>query len=1093
MNCLHRILSCVLIISAVAAPQAAQYHFSNQTFTVPDGFVLEQIAGPPLVDRPISGSLDEEGRLYVTDSSGSNDKVEKQLAEKPHRVMRLEAVDAQGRFTKSSVFAEHMMFPEGCLWFDGSLYVSAPPSIWKLTDTNDDGIADTRSEWHQGKTLTGCANDLHGPYLGLDGWIYWCKGAFARQTYERPGRKPIDTRASHIFRAPPDHSDLEPVLTAGMDNPVGVVFTLEGERFMCGTFLMHPQAGLRDGVVHAVYGGVFGKPNDVLDNQKKTGELMPIMTQLGAAAPCSVIRYESESFGADYQNNLFVCSFNMHKVTRHVLVPEGATFKTIDSDFLISDSTDFHPTDVIEDADGSLIVIDTGGWYKLCCPTSQLSKPDVLGAVYRVRRIGAPAVQDPRGLELSWGDLNPVQLANLLKDGRPAVRKRALQLLARIGAEAVPALAHALKSTPSAQARAYTVWALTRIQGGAARAAVRMALEDPAEFVKHAAIQSAALWRDASAAPQLLTILRSPLPPLQRAAAEALGRIGAELQRNPAGATAEATQQPATRPETSDAHPKRVRPDDVAAGGEGGRSETVLIPPSDYVPRTLAPALLEAATRPADRFLEHSIIFALIEIDQPSATGLALKSGNVHETKVALIALDQMDGGGLHAQRVTPLLSNESAELRATALWISGHHPEWGGELASYFSERLSATAFSVDEAQDLKHQLGEFTSSKAIQGIIGTKLTDSHASRAVRQVLLETIAGAAPKEPPTGWIQGVIAGLADDNPELLRAAVGAARTLEQSKSKMPELSAALLGLAHRESLAPELRLESLAAGSEGGALDSELLALACSGLDSTKPVQVRGTAASVLAKSKLTKAQLLVLADSLRTAGPLEAATLLQAFEHSSDEEVGSKLVSCLKNSKGLGGLRAEAVKKVLDHFPASVQQEGKELLASLEPDDAKDKARLEDLLAHLGKGDVRRGQAIFNSAKAACSSCHSMGYLGGHVGPDLTSIGQVRTERDLLESIVFPSASFVRSFEPYIIKTKSDEEYSGVLKKDAPDEVILATGPTTEARIARSDIVDIRPGTVSVMPAGLDQQLTRQELADLVAFLKGTKWGAN
>jgi len=55
----------------------------------------------------------------------------------------------------------------------------------------------------------------------------------------------------------------------------------------------------------------------------------------------------------------------------------------------------------------------------------------------------------------------------------------------------------------------------------------------------------------------------------------------------------------------------------------------------------------------------------------------------------------------------------------------------------------------------------------------------------------------------------------------------------------------------------------------------------------------------------------------------------------------------------------------------------------------------------------------------------------------------------------------------------------------------VILATGPNTEARIARSDIADMRPGAVSVMPAGLDEQLTRQELADLVAFLKATKWG--
>ena len=48
-----------------------------------------------------------------------------------------------------------------------------------------------RVEWFQGKTLTGCANDLHGPYLGPDGWIYWCKGAFAEQTYERPGQAAV--------------------------------------------------------------------------------------------------------------------------------------------------------------------------------------------------------------------------------------------------------------------------------------------------------------------------------------------------------------------------------------------------------------------------------------------------------------------------------------------------------------------------------------------------------------------------------------------------------------------------------------------------------------------------------------------------------------------------------------------------------------------------------------------------------------------------------------------------------------------------------------------------------------------------------------
>src|SRR6476660_6977367 len=322
-----------LLFIAVEIP-AAQFKIDKQTLTVPDGFEIERVAAPPLVDRPIYGSFDEQGRLYVVDSSGSNDKPDQQLKDKPHRVVRLEDTKGNGRFDKSVVFADKMMFPEGCLWHNGSLYVAAPPSIWKLTDTNGDGIADVREEWHQGQTLTGCANDLHGPYLGPDGWIYWCKGAFAKQSYDLSNGKKFESRAAHIFRARPDHTGLEPVLTGGMDNPVGLAFTPEGERILCGTFFVTHEPGHRDGMIHAIYGGVYGEINDATDNHKKTGDLMPIMTHMGPAAPCAVIRYESYVFGDEYRDNLFCCQFNMHKVSRHILEPEGATFKTRDSDFV---------------------------------------------------------------------------------------------------------------------------------------------------------------------------------------------------------------------------------------------------------------------------------------------------------------------------------------------------------------------------------------------------------------------------------------------------------------------------------------------------------------------------------------------------------------------------------------------------------------------------------------------------------------------------------------------------------------------------------------------------------------------------------------
>ena len=1025
--CVLQSLNLGLVLLPVVAG-AAQFKFPEQTFTVPDGFELEKVAGPGLVDRPISASFDERGRLYVTDSSGSNEKPDVQLQEKPHRVVRLEDTDGDGKFDTSTVFADRMMFPEGCLWFDGALYVAAPPSIWKLTDKN------TREEWHQGKTLTGCANDLHGPFLGPDGWLYWCKGAFAEQSYEMPGRKPFVSRAAHIFRARPDHSGLEPVLTGGMDNPVDVAFTADGERILCGTFFVTHEPGHRDGLIHAIYGGVYGKINEVTDSHKKTGELMPIMTHMGPAAPCSVIRYESPAFGPQYQNNLFVCAFNLHKVSRHVLVPDGATFQTQDSDFLVSDNPDFHPTEVLEDADGSLLVLDTGGWYKICCPTSQLSKPDVLGAIYRIRRKGSTAI-DPRGLKLNWAAMKAEDLAALLADDRPAVRKRAVFELGKQGKGAVGPLASVLKKSDSEAARLNAVWALTRLDAPAARSAVRAALDDPSEPVCSAALHSISLWRDGDAAKQVRKLLLNSGPQTQRIAAEALGRIG---------------------------------------------------------DKSAVPSLLTVCADKHDRVLEHSLIYALIEIDEPKTTVAAFKSTKPLEQRAALIALDQMDNGKLNPQAVAPLLAAQDPELRHAAAWVASHHPDWGTALAVFFRGRMAARTLSAADRAELKRQLTEFAQAAPIQEGMASVLNDPDSPAVMQQVVLGAMADAGLKSAPADWPWAVRSSLTSADESVVRAAISAARVLGQVKTNAPSFADLLLRLARDEKRAPDLRLEALAAiPGPLNQIDQELFTFLCSNVEPDKPVLTRNTAVGILARAKLPQEQLLALADTVKEAGPLEMTRLLAAFERSQSQEVGLKLVAALKQAKGQSSLRPDVVKTVFAKYPPAVREESQALLSALNVDTAKQAAHLEQLLPQLKEGDIRRGQLVFNSPKAACYSCHTVGYMGGKVGPDLTTIGQVRTERDLLESIVYPSASFVRSFEPYIITTKSDETISGVLKKDAPDEVVVATGPGAETRIARSDITDIRPGTVSVMPAGLEQQLSTQELADLLAFLKSTKWG--
>ena len=1045
----HSVLAILLFLAAVswlglAQQPAGKVHevkLNGHTFTLPVGFDIELVAGPPLVNRPITADFDEQGRLYVADSSGSNEKVEEQLKKKPHRILRLESTKNDGKFDKATIFADKMMFPEGTMWYQGSLYVAAPPSIWKLTDTKGTGVADQRVEWFQGKTLTGCANDLHGPYLGPDGWIYWCKGAFAPQAYQLEGRrKPFETRAAHIFRARPDGTGVEPVMTGGMDNPVDVVFTQGGERIFTTTFFQFPGGGQRDGLIHNVYGGVYGKTWDVLNNHPWTGPaVMPVLSHLGPAAPCGLTRYESGVFGPQYQDNIFACLFNMQKVTRHVLEHHGATFKSRDEDFLVSDNKDFHPTDVIEDADGSLLVIDTGGWYKLCCPTSQLVKPDVLGGIYRVKKKNARKLIDPRGLGLSW-DVAPKVLTSRLDDPRPVVRRRAIEALAAAGGEdTIEALGKVLSDTGKpVMMRVNAVWAATRINSKDARALVRAVLRDQNETVCQVAGHSVALWRDRQALGQLLHLLESPSMPNRRVAAEAIGRIGTRARL-------------------------------VSA----------------------APALLEALGHDgSDRFLEHSLIYALIEIGDREGTEGGLKSKNVRIRRAALIALDQMGGDPLEPETVSQELTSADPAMKEAASWIINRHPEWGNHLAGFLEKRLDTPKLNPAERDELSAQLARFSATPTIQKMLAERLHDADASPERKTVVLRALAQSRLKKIPESWTDGLARVLVTRKDDVLREAVAACRALPIPTGSV-NLRAELLALGRDEKRASlELRLQALAAISEGlSEVDAPLLTFLSANLDRERALATRTLAADILARARLNSEQLIALAGTFKKTGPMEVSRLLDAFTQSTDDKVGNAMLAGLTASPARSGLRVEMVKPRLKKFSPAIQKEAEKLYALLDVNAAKQRARLEELLSGLKDGDIRRGQAVFNNAKNACVACHTIGYLGGKVGPDLTRIGQIRTERDLLEAIVFPSSSFVRGYEPVLIRTKAGNSYNGVIRQDSAAEIVLATGVNQEVRISRSDIEDMRPSQVSVMPSGLDQQLSPRDLADLVAFLKACR----
>lgn len=144
----------------------------------------------------------------------------------------------------------------------------------------------------------------------------------------------------------------------------------------------------------------------------------------------------------------------------------------------------------------------------------------------------------------------------------------------------------------------------------------------------------------------------------------------------------------------------------------------------------------------------------------------------------------------------------------------------------------------------------------------------------------------------------------------------------------------------------------------------------------------------------------------------------------------------------------------------------------------------------ALIREGNPSRGKAIFNDEqRAGCSRCHSIDGKGGRVGPDLFAIGDKFGRREIIDSVLSPSATIAVGYSATTLETKSGEEFSGVIKQ-VTDSWIELIGPDAKIkRVATSNIAAQRTSEISLMPEGLQAALTAEEFNDLIEFLVSLK----
>ncbi|HEY4260918.1 MAG TPA: dehydrogenase, partial [Schlesneria sp.] len=445
--------------------------------------------------------------------------------------------------------------------------------------------------------------------------------------------------------------------------------------------------------------------------------------------------------------------------------------------------------------------------------------------------------------------------------------------------------------------------------------------------------------------------------------------------------------------------------------------------------------------------------------------------------------------GKLEPASVVALLSSTDPVLKQTALWLVERHPEWGDAVAGHLRRQLARSDLADNDQAELILLLARFAGEATIQELLAIQLFTPAAGQVTstsQRIALAAMQKSGLKQMPELWLAPLSRVLSASEGDLQSGDIAVVRSLPLPKSGIDQLLIALRQIATQPQSSIERRIEAMAALPAGATFDDSLMELLLNNLGEHASVSTRSAAVEVLIKAKLSGTQQFSVAAAIPGVGPLELNRLLSVFDSATDENVGRKLIAALRQSPVLTSLRVDSVKLRMAKFPPIVQKEAEPLYAEINAEAGRQQQRLDEVVNSLGKGDVRRGQLVFQNSKVACSACHAIGYLGGTVGPDLSRIGQIRSERDLLEALLFPSVSFVRSYEPILIVTKSGKSFNGLIRRESADEITLLTGAKEETRISRDDIEEIRPGTVSIMPAGLDTQLTKEQLADLVAFLK-------
>jgi len=150
--------------------------------------------------------------------------------------------------------------------------------------------------------------------------------------------------------------------------------------------------------------------------------------------------------------------------------------------------------------------------------------------------------------------------------------------------------------------------------------------------------------------------------------------------------------------------------------------------------------------------------------------------------------------------------------------------------------------------------------------------------------------------------------------------------------------------------------------------------------------------------------------------------------------------------------------------------------------------KDEMTQMIALVAKGNAANGKVLFQKKEMACVQCHTIAGKGGNVGPDISSVGSSAPVDYLIESVLFPNKAVKENFNAVTVATKDGRVLTGVKLRENSTEIALRDASGQEIVIATANI-NKKKDVGSIMPSGLAEMLTKQELLDLVKYMTELK----